>query len=123
MNDALFKAMMVHPNNRELVVDFVNAVTHIEKEKIRNATFIGGEEIPKKILSQKKQETDMTIRIDNKHRIIIEMNQNYKTNIFEKNSTYAFSVVVELTHKNIDTYPKVILINLDNFFFNNTCEK
>lgn len=62
MNDALFKALMCHPNNRELIVDFVNAITHIDKDIIRNATFIGGEEIPKKIISQKKQQTDMTIK-------------------------------------------------------------
>lgn len=40
MNDALFKAMMCHQNNRELVVDFIHSVTGIEKEVLRSGTFI-----------------------------------------------------------------------------------
>lgn len=42
------------------------------------------------------------------------MNQSNPSHIFDKNVLYAFSVVVELSHKNMDDYPKVILINIDN---------
>ncbi len=115
MNDALFKAMMCHKNNRELVVDLLHVLTNIPKEKLKDATYISGEEIPKRVWMQKKQITDMSVIIDNKQRIIIEMNQEEVKNIFEKNSAYAFSVVIETTHKNIEAYPKVILINIDNF--------
>lgn len=115
MNDALFKAIMCHKNNRKLVIDLLHVLTGIDKIVLKNATFIGGEEIPKRKISQKKQMTDMTLRLENKHRIIIEMNYTDSKNIFEKNSAYAFSVVIETTKKNLEKYPKVILINIDNF--------
>lgn len=115
MNDALFKAFMVHENNRELVVDFLYRVTGIEKEIIRRGTFVGGEELPKRKIGNKKQMTDTSILLENKRRIIVEMNQYNTGNLFSKNTAYAFSVIIEGTHKNIKEYPKVILINIDNF--------
>lgn len=48
MNDALFKAMLSHQNNRELVVDFIHGVTGIKKAILRKGVFIGGEEIAKR---------------------------------------------------------------------------
>ena len=38
-----------------------------------HATYIGGEEILKSNLKEKKQATDLTIRINDKNRIIVEM--------------------------------------------------
>ena len=115
MNDCLFKALMTHENNRELVINVLSALTNIDKNEFKKAVFISGEELPKRKLSQKKQITDLTVKLDNKIRIIIEMNQNNSKNIFSKNSTYAFSVIIESTTKNIRKYPQVILINIDNF--------
>lgn len=59
--------------------------------------------------------TDLSILLENKRRIIVEMNQSFHRNIFHKNMAYAFSVVIETTEKNITKYPKVILINIDDF--------
>ena len=114
MNDALFKAFMAHENNRCLVIDFIHSLTGIEKEILRKATFISGEEIPIRKVTNKKQLMDFSIRLENKQRIVIEMNQSNPSHIFDKNALYAFSVIVELSHKNMDEYPKVILINIDN---------
>ena len=66
LNDAAFKAIMCNQNNREMVVDVIHALTGIDKKILRNATYIGGEEIPKRNLKQKKQQTDMTIKIQKK---------------------------------------------------------
>ena len=115
MNDALFKAMMCHENNRVLVIDFLHSVTGIDKEILHKSTFVGGEEISKRKLSTKKQITDTTVLFENKKRIIVEMNQFYKKTLFDKNASYAFSVIIENTYKNIEEYPKVTLINIDNF--------
>ena len=115
MNDALFKAFMTHENNRTLVVDFLHSITGIEKEILRSGTFIGGEEIAKRKVYTKKQMTDMSILLENKRRIIVEMNQYNTKNLFDKNVMYAFTVIVEASHKKMKEYPKVILINIDNF--------
>lgn len=97
-----------------VVIDFIHSLTGINKEVLRKGTFISGEEIPKKRITSKKQLTDFSIRLGDKQRIVIEMNQSNPSHIFDKNVLYAFSVVVELSHKNMDDYPKVILINIDN---------
>ena len=106
MNDVLFKAFMCHENNRELVVDFLHGVTGIEKEILRRGVFIGGEEIQKRRISTKKQMTDFNIKLENKQRIIIEMNQKKDESVVDKNGLYAFSVVVELTIRIGKNIPK-----------------
>ena len=116
LNDVLFKALMCHERNRTLVVDVLHALTGIKKESLYHATYIGGEEILKSNLKEKKQATDLTIRINDKNRIIVEMNQfKYVKNLYEKNTTYAFSLSVKTTPKNVQEYPRIILINIDNF--------
>ena len=91
LNDCVFKALMTNPNNRELVVDVLHAITKIPKEVLNNANYIGGEELPKKIMGQKTQITDVTVKINDKLQIVIEMNQYHTDNVFEKNTLYAFS--------------------------------
>lgn len=115
-NDCMFKAVMCSPNNREMVVDVLHAFTKIEKKLLYNATYIGGEEIVKKNMVQKRQSVDMTIKIQSNQQIIVEMNQHSATSIFEKNTLYSFSKIVENTRssKKIE-YPKIILININNF--------
>ena len=36
LNDCVFKALMTNPNNRELVVDVLHAITKIPKEALKN---------------------------------------------------------------------------------------
>lgn len=115
MNDALFKAFMCHEKNRGLVIDFLHSITGVEKEILEKGTFIGGEEIRKRKVGMKKQMTDVSILYEDKKRIIVEMNQYVSKNIFEKNTSYAFSVIIEGNHKNMERYPKVIIVNIDNF--------
>lgn len=55
MNDALFKAMMCHKNNRRLVVDFLRGVTGIEKEVLEKGTYIGEKKFPKEIFPIKSK--------------------------------------------------------------------
>ena len=118
--DSLFKYMMCHEKNRDMVVDLINALTGIKKEEIYNATFIGGGEIPKKRKTQKKQSTDFTIKFKNSC-IIMECNQfKYEKNIFEKNTTYVFSRQATNTYSKTEKYPQTILINVDNFNKYNT---
>ena len=75
LNDAAFKAIMCNPNNREMVVDVIHAITKIDKNLLKNANYIGGEEILKRKIDQKKQQTDMT---DNKQAAIIKISASGK---------------------------------------------
>ncbi len=113
-NDCLFKAFMTNPNSREMVSSVISELTGIDKKLLLNATYIGGEEIAKKNMQEKKQATDMTIRINDHMQIIVEMNQFYTQDIFDKSSLYAMSRIVETT-KPKKMYGGIILINIDNF--------
>lgn len=116
LNDVAFKTILCHKESREMVVDVIHALTGIEKKLLWNATYIGGEEILKKNLKYKKQITDMVIRISDEHQIIIEMNQfKNEKNIFEKNTSYAYSKILGGTKKGSEKYPSILLINIDNF--------
>ncbi len=92
----------------------VTMPTERKKRNIKEWFFIGGEEIPKRRIFTKKQMTDFTVNIENKQKIIIEMNQSKDESVFNKNGLYAFSVIVELSHTSRKQYPKVIVINIDN---------
>ena len=50
------------------------------------------------------------------------MNQSESTNMFEKNTEYVFSKIVETTPSKVKKYPRIILINIDNFNKFNTEE-
>lgn len=115
MNDAMFKAFRCHENNRELVVDFLSSVTNIPKEVLLKGKFLGGMEILKRNINNKRQIMDMNVLLDDKRRIIVEMNQYSKTNIFNKNTSYAFSIIIESTSIKMKKYPKTLLINIDAF--------
>ncbi len=98
-----------------MVVDVIHILTNIDKELLKNATYIGGEEILKKNIREKKQITDVTIRINDSQKIIVEMNQVKTSNTFSKNSVYTMSRIIESTNKNMKKYPEIFLINIDNF--------
>ena len=42
LNDCVFKVLMTNPNNRELVVDVLHAITKIPKDALNNDNYIGG---------------------------------------------------------------------------------
>ena len=116
MNDALFKVIMTSKQTREFAVEIVHALTGFDKDLLRKATYIGGEEINKKHLQEKRQATDVTITLNNEQKIIVEMNQCDTGTIFEKNALYLMSRIVENTKSGKNSvYPKYILINIDNF--------
>lgn len=50
------------------------------------------------------------------------MNRQYSQNMFEKNTSYAFSVINEITKIGERNYPIVILINIDNINYYHTKE-
>ena len=58
-NDAMFKAIITSPNNREMILDFIEAITNISKTILSKGVFSGGEEIPKRIITEKKQSVDI----------------------------------------------------------------
>ena len=113
-NDWMFKAFMTKPQSRRMVANLISEITGIDKELLFHATYIGGEEIAKRQEIQKKQSTDMTIKITDHMQIIVEMNQQKREHVFEKNSLYAMSRIVETTTSKKD-YTSIILINFDNF--------
>lgn len=76
------------------------------------AKYVGGE-IPKKRITEKGKDSDVLVLIDNNRRIIVEMNYSKSNYLFDKNASYAFSNILELTKPNMKIYPKVLIINID----------
>ena len=118
LNDAMFKALFRSIEARGVVSEVISNLTGIDKEILMKADYQGGE-LPKKKITEKGKISDVIIKIDNNNKIIVEMNQNYTNNIFNKNISYAFSVASETILKdrikNKYEYPRVILISFDNF--------
>ena len=112
-NDQMFKAVFRSIEARSIVISFLSKVTGIKESILKNATFNGGE-IVKSNINEKKKESDIIITITDDRKLIIEMNRSLSSNMFEKNSQYAFSIINELTSSS-KRYQQVILINIDNF--------
>jgi predicted transposase/invertase (TIGR01784 family) len=119
LNDAMFKALFRSVEAREMVSKFLNAITGIPVNDLMNASYQGGE-LPKKNIKEKGKTSDIIIRIENDKHIILECNQHYSDNIFEKNTSYLFSIASEKIKINTKRYPVVILVNIDNFNFYKT---
>ena len=113
-NDGLFKAFFRDIKVREMVATFVSRILHIDKEMIKRGEFQGGELI-KKNKNEKGKTSDVIIKLENGDRIIIEMNQFPSKNIFEKNTSYGFSLLSEIVPVGSKDYPKVYIINIDCF--------
>ena len=113
-NDAMFKAIFRNPKNRKIISEFLSEVTGVKQELLEQADYQGGE-IPKKKLEEKGKIADLIIKIEDNQQIIVEMNQYRSNYIFEKNTSYAFSVSSESNRKGRREYPRVILVNLDKF--------
>lgn len=112
-NDHLFKSLIRSMEAREIVSGFLSKLTGIEKEKLYNASYIGGE-IPKKNKEEKAKASDVIVKVSDSKHIIVEMNQYDTPNIFRKNTEYAFSEIVGTTRSK-NRYGKVYLVNIDNF--------
>jgi len=119
LNDAMFKAFFRSNETRNVISSFLSKLTGIDEEILRKAEYQGGE-LPKKRLKEKGKTSDIIIKIDDGNKIILEMNQYYSKKIFEKNTSYVFSILSETVPKGTKKYPKVILINFDNFNYFNT---
>jgi predicted transposase/invertase (TIGR01784 family) len=115
----MFKALFRSVEAREMVSKFLNAITGIPVRDLMNASYQGGE-LPKKNIKEKGKTSDIIIRIENDKHIILECNQYYSDNIFEKNTSYLFSIASEKIKINAKKYPLVILVNIDNFNFYKT---
>ena len=121
MNDQLFKALFRSSEARNMVSSFLNKITGIEKEELVSADYIGGE-LPKRKSYEKSKSSDVIILIDKHNRIIVEMNQNYSPNLFDKNVTYLFSNILESNRVSDKEYPNIMMISLDNMNRFNTKE-
>ena len=115
LNDACFKSLFRSVEARGMVSRFLSALTGISKERFLNAEYVGGE-LTKKKLTERGKIADIIIKLDEEDETcIVEMNKYDTGDIIEKNLSYAFSVFNESTKKGIRKWPKVILINIDNF--------
>ena len=115
LNDICFKSLFRSVEARGMVSRFLSALTGISKERFLNAEYVGGE-LTKKKLSERGKIADIIIKLDEEDETcIVEMNKYDTGDIIEKNLSYAFSVFNESTKRGIRKWPKVILINIDNF--------
>lgn len=119
LNDALLKALFRSQEARDMIASFLSSITGISKEKLMTAEYVGGEH-PKRRLYEKGKTSDIIVIIDNRNRIIVEVNQYQTDYIFEKNSTYAYSNLLEATRISQIDYPKIILVNIDNMNYYET---
>ena len=113
MNDAMLKAIFRSQEARSVVAGFLSSVTGIDKELLMNAKYVGGE-ISKMKLTEKVKISDILVLIGDNRRIVVEMNYSKTNYLFDKNATYVFSNIIELTRPKIKLYPVVQLINIDN---------
>ena len=114
LRDSMFKAVFRSKEAREMVSRALSKLTGIDVNQIRGAEYQGGE-LPKKIMSEKGKTSDLIIKIKSDNRLVLEMNREYSKRLFEKNTSYAFSIASEIIKSGGDQYPSVILINFDNF--------
>ena len=116
LNDAMFKALFRSKEAREVIASVISALLGIDKEKLIYADFGSGELVKNKLF-EKGKACDIIIKIDDGNKIILEMNQKVTNNIFDKNTTYSFTIINESIRKKGKKYiyPNIILINFDAF--------
>ena len=76
LNDAMFKSLFRSIEARDMVSTFLSSITGIKKEVLMNADYQGGE-LPKKNIHEKGKTSDIIIKIEDNHKIVLEMNQKY----------------------------------------------
>ena len=120
MDDNMFKTLFSSIEARGIITSLINCITGIPKEELEKANF-NSIELNKNNIKEKKKISDIIIRIDDNKRIILEMNKDYYNGLFEKNSSYAYNLInITTSINNKRVYPRVILINIDNFNHYNT---
>lgn len=112
-NDYLFKSFIRSIEARDIVSSFLSSLTGIDKDKLYNASYQGGE-ITKISKNEKGKSSDIIVKIDDNNHIIIEMNQYDTPHLINKNVDYAFSDIVQSIRPN-NKFVKVYLINIDKF--------
>ena len=108
MNDAMFKNLVRSPEARNIVLKLIQDLTQISFELLQKAEFMGGE-IPKAHINEKGKISDVVVKIG-PVKIILEMNQFYTKEIFDKNLQYAYAWNIRESH-----LEKTFLINFDAF--------
>ena len=120
MDDNMFKTLFSSVEARGIITNLINCITGIPKEELEKANF-NSVELNKNNIKEKKKISDIIIRIDDNKRIILEMNKDYYNGLFEKNTSYAYNLInITTSINNKRVYPRVILINIDNFNHYNT---
>lgn len=118
-DDKLFKSFARSKEARPIISEFLSCVTGIPVSDLLNADYVGGEHT-KTNVKEKNKESDIIVKIDDKRTIILEMNQQYALNLFEKNTSYAFTLANINTKVSDKEYPAIILVNIDNFNYYKT---
>ena len=112
-NDYLFKALFRSIDARAVVAGFLSEVTGIDYDVLFSANYQAGE-LTKQNEDEKAKISDCIVRISEREKIVVEMNNSKAKYTIKKAISYAFSVITESTGIN-DNYPDVTLVNIDNF--------
>ena len=114
LRDFPFKALIRDPSSRKVLAEVLSEITKLDFIDIYEASFEGGE-IVKRELHEKGMTSDILVKVNSSVVLILEMNYQSTVNLFSKNTTYAFGVLLELTKPKQERYPKVYLINFNGF--------
>jgi predicted transposase/invertase (TIGR01784 family) len=114
LNDSMFKALFRSNEARKMVAKFLNGITGIPVEDLMKADYQGGE-IPKTNINEKGKTSDIIVKIEDDCKIILECNQFKTDTLFEKNTSYAFSIASETVLAGSKKYPYVVLVSVDGF--------
>ena len=116
LNDAMFKALFRSKEARGVIATVISALLGIDKKKLIYADYGSGELVKNKLF-EKGKICDIIIKIDSGNKIILEMNQMWTNNIFDKNTTYSFTIINEsiIRKEKKYIYPNIVLINFDAF--------
>lgn len=113
LSDPIFKAFSMSKVVKKKISKILSKITGISYKKIYCAEFQGGP-LPKQNKNEKGKESDLIIHVSEEEKIIIEMNNCYRKDLFEEKTDYAFNYLTRSTKEN-GKFVKVILINIDNF--------
>ncbi len=114
MNDAMAKSIIRSKSLRNTISNFLSGITKISSDRIAESVFMGGE-IPKRNMNEKGKNSDVIIQVANDTYIIVEINRSYDKHIFEKNASYAYSILLSKIKPRPLFYPKIVLVNIDAF--------
>lgn len=113
--DCIFKAIMLDPENRDYLKEIIHYITGIPLSELEH---IQVENIDHIISNKKNKRMQSDIIVSVGNRILnIEMNKDYYSGVFNKNSAYLQKIGASLyiTNKNYLETKQIIQINFDNF--------